>query len=69
MNLTAAQQKAIEQGEPVTVTVGRTECVILRRDVYERDSQLASDDWTAEEMNLLADEAETLISEGEVDGY
>jgi hypothetical protein len=68
MDLTADQQQAVESGEAVPVVVGRTECVIVRRDVYEWGGRAASpDDWTVEEMNLLADEADAIISRSEAD--
>ena len=66
MILNREQQKAVENGEPAALNVAGTECVLLRRDIYLR---LGRDDdagpWTTEEMNLLADEAEALISQGE----
>ncbi len=36
MNLTNDQVKAIENGEPVPVVVGKTEIVLIRKDVYEK---------------------------------
>lgn len=56
MDLTAEQRTAIEAGEPVPYVVGRTECVVLRKDVFERMQQVAYDDgdWTEEEMLSLA---------------
>jgi hypothetical protein len=70
MILNREQQKAVENGEPVALHVAGTECVLLRRDIYLR---LGRDDdagpWTTEEMNLLADEAEALISQGESDEH
>ena len=66
MNLNTEQQKAVENGEPVTVTVAGTECVLVRRDVFLRlDPDYDTGPWTVEEMNLLADEAEEMISRGE----
>lgn len=67
MNLTLEQQQAVENGEPVTVNVAGTECVLVRRDVYLR-LEPDTGPWTIEEMNLLADEAEELISQGESHG-
>jgi hypothetical protein len=36
MELSAAQMQAIENGEAVPITVGHTQCVLLREDLYER---------------------------------
>lgn len=51
MQLTAEQQHAVEHGEPVSVTLGQTECVVLRKDIYERvrsilysDGELSDDE-------------------------
>jgi hypothetical protein len=53
-------------GEPLTLIVAGIECVLVRRDVYLRlDPDLESGPWTDEELNLLADEAEELISQRE----
>ena len=66
MILTREQQQAVENGEPVTLDVAGTECVLVRRDVYLRfDPEYDSGSWTVEEMNLLADEAEEMISRKE----
>jgi len=50
----------------VTLNVAGTECVLLRKDVYLRmDPDYDTRPWTIEEMNLLADEAEEMISRRE----
>ena len=36
MELSAAQIRAIENGEAVPITVEHTKCVLLREDLYER---------------------------------
>jgi hypothetical protein len=36
MELSAAQPQAIENGEAVPITVGHTQCVLLREDLYAR---------------------------------
>jgi hypothetical protein len=36
MELSAAQMRAIENGEAVPVMVGHTRCVLIREDLYER---------------------------------
>ena len=66
MNLNLEQQKAIENGEPVAVTVAGTQCVLVRRDIFlHLDPDFDTGPWTVEEMNLLADEAEEMISKRE----
>ena len=66
MILTREQQKAVESGEPVALNVSGTECVLVRRDIYLRmDPDYETGPWTVEEMNLLADEAEEMISRRE----
>jgi hypothetical protein len=66
MNLTAEQQKALENGEPVTVSVAGTEFVLVRKDVYLRlNPDYDTGPWTVEDMNLLADKAEEMISRNE----
>ena len=69
MILNREQQEAVENGEPVTLNVAGTECVLVRRDVYLRlDSEIDTGPWTVEEMDLLADEAEGMIARGESHG-
>jgi hypothetical protein len=66
MELSTEQQQAVEKGEAVTVNVGGTACVVVRRDIYLRlDPDYDPGPWTVEEMNLLADEAEEMISRRE----
>jgi hypothetical protein len=36
MGLSAAQIQAVENGEAVPITVGHTQCVLLREDLYKR---------------------------------
>jgi hypothetical protein len=55
MNLTVEQQQAIDQGEPVPLTVDGRECVLIRKDVYEHVKTLYDDsEWTDEELSLNA---------------
>jgi hypothetical protein len=64
--LNREQQEAVENGEPLALNVGGTECVLVRRDIYLRlDPDYDTGPWTTEEMNLLADEAEEMISRRE----
>ena len=66
MTLSVDQQKAMANSEPVAVQVDETECVLVRKDVYlHLDPALDAGPWSLEEMNLLADEAEEIISRGE----
>jgi hypothetical protein len=66
MILNREQQEAVENGEPVALNVGGMECVLVRRDIYLRlDPDYETGPWTTEEMNLLADEAEEMISRRE----
>lgn len=55
MELTTNQTQAIEQGQAVPVAVNQTECVILRKDVFDRVQHLIYDDsdLTSEEMQFL----------------
>lgn len=66
MVLNLDQQAAVAKGEPVMLTIGGTECVLVRRDIYLRlDPNFDTTPWTIDEMNLLADEAEEMISQRE----
>lgn len=59
-------QAAVAKGEPVRLNVGGTECVLVRRDIYLRlDPDFETTPFTIDEMNLLADEAEEMISQRE----
>ena len=70
MILTSEQQQAVEKGEPVALNVAGTECVLVRRDIYLRsDPDHDTGPWTVEEMDLLADEAEEMISQRESHGH
>ena len=49
--------------------VAGTQCVLVRRDIYLRlDPDYDTGPWTTDEMNLLADEAEEIISRSESHG-
>jgi hypothetical protein len=66
MVLNREQQNAVERGQPVAMKVAGTDCVLVRRDIYLRmDPDFDDGPWTIEEMNLLADEAEAMITRGE----
>ena len=57
--LTAVQQSALATGEPVPCVIGATDCVVVRKDVFDRMRHVAYDDseWSAEEMTALAQHA------------
>jgi len=59
LDLTAEQRTALESGEPVSCVLEATECVVVRKDVFERMQHVAYDDseWTSEEMTALAERA------------
>jgi hypothetical protein len=66
MILNDEQQAAVASGEPVTLNVAGTECVLVRRDIYLRmDPDYDAGPWTVEEMNMLADEANEIIARQE----
>ena len=65
MVLNLAQRKTVDDGLPLTLNVEGTECVLLRRDIFLR-LEVDTGPWTPDEMNMLADEAEEVISEGEL---
>ena len=65
MILNIEQQKAVANGEPVALNVAGTECVLVRNDIYLRMDPYDTGPWTIDEMNLLADEAEEMISRSE----
>jgi hypothetical protein len=60
MKFSAKQKKALESGKAIAVSVNGTDCVLLRRDVYERARppvEYDDSDWTTEEIDVLAAEA------------
>ena len=68
MILNLEQEQAVANGEAVELNVAGTDCILLRRDVYLRlDPEPDADPWTLEEMNLLSDEADEIISRKEAD--
>jgi hypothetical protein len=62
MDLNAEQERAIKNGQVVTVLVGGAACVLLRKDVYDRAEDLDYGAATNEEMDLLAAEAADLLA-------
>jgi hypothetical protein len=65
LELTAEERISLETGEPVPCVVDATDCVVVRKDVFDRVQHVAYDDneWSAEEMIALAarafDDADT----------
>jgi hypothetical protein len=57
LDLSAQQRSALESGEPVPCVLNNTECIVVRKDVFERMQHVAYDDseWTKEEMIALAE--------------
>ncbi len=62
MELTAEQERAIQNGQAVAVNVGSAECVVLRKDVYERGEPVDPSPWTDEEMDFVAAETADLLA-------
>ncbi len=56
MNLTNEQLKALEKGQIVPVVIDHTECVVIRKDVYEMVNDVV-DDLTDGEITALATQA------------
>jgi hypothetical protein len=57
MHLTIDQQKAIEDGQAVPLVVEGTECVLLRKDLYDRVKTILEYDdseWTESETSGMA---------------
>jgi hypothetical protein len=44
MNLSTDQLKALDRGQAVPLKIDKRECVVVRRDVYERVKDLSYDD-------------------------
>ena len=62
MKLTAEQERAIQNGQVVAVTVGSAACVVLRKDIYERGEVVDYSPWTKDDMDLLAAETADLLA-------
>ncbi len=58
MQLTQQQQRALERGEAVPLTVAGRPCVLLTQDVYDRVRKSGYDasPWSDDEMDMLAAE-------------
>ena len=62
MNLTVEQERAIQNGQAVAVTVAGAVCVVVRQDVFERGEKIDYGPCTTEEMDLLAGETADLLA-------
>lgn len=53
--LTPQQKQTLDSGQAIPLTIDQTECVVIRRDVYEK-VRAARDDspWTDEDLMQLA---------------
>lgn len=54
MSLSPAQMKAIESGKPVVLLIDHTECVVLRKDIYDQAQKVVDDEWSDEELRAVA---------------
>lgn len=56
---TPEQQRSIESGEPVPLVLNETECVVIRKEIFDRLQHPTYDDteWTPDEMSALAEQA------------
>ena len=63
MHLNPDQKLALDHGQPVPLLIDDTECIVIKRDVYEKAQTSA--DWTPEEMDLLAAEAAERLDRAE----
>ena len=59
MQLTAQQERLLEEGRSVEVDVAGRRCILLTRETYDRLTSVKMDasPWTDEEVDLLAMEA------------
>lgn len=56
MVLTEQQEEAVRHGEAVSIRIGEAECVVVRKDVYDRVKVTAYDDSeiTVDELHAIA---------------
>ena len=56
IELTTEQSSTLQSGQPVPCVLDRTECIVIRKDIFERLQPVVYDDsdWTLEEMRALA---------------
>ena len=67
MSFTPEQTRAIQNGQAVSVTVDQTECVVVRKDVFQKLRRRAYDDsdWTDAEMEAVAAEMFDALDDAE----
>ncbi len=67
MTLTPGQLRAIQSGQPVSVTVDQTECVVVRKDVFQKIRQVSYDDsdWSDDELEAVAAQAFDALDDAE----
>lgn len=58
MQLNAEQRRALKQGEPVAVIVDEAECVMIRRDIYDRERNVFSPRDTYAAVEAVLDQEE-----------
>ena len=54
MSLSPGQIEALERGEPVFLIIDHTECIVLRKDIFERVQRAIGDEWTDDELRTVA---------------
>ena len=59
MTLTSEQKLALEHGEAVPLTLDGTECVVVRREVFERLRRVEYEDSDLSELEMRAVAART----------
>lgn len=64
MQLTKEQQEAVEKGESITLDVDGTECVLIRKDVFERVKAVVPED-----LPSLDEQRRLLRRTGEMAGW
>jgi hypothetical protein len=67
MTLSPDQASKLETGSAVPITIGKTACILVRQDVFDKLTSSVYDDgdWTDEEINLLAARTFTALDEPE----
>lgn len=60
MILTKQQEEAVQNGDAVPIQIGKSECIVIRRDVYDRAVVRSYDDSEMTDNELQAIAARTL---------
>lgn len=69
MELKTEHLTAARKGQPVRIEAEGHTFYLLSQQAYDALEKVDDDVMTKEEMDLLADEADALIAEGETDEY